>query len=199
MSGTRRHRSAASKEFLPVPWARARVGGLRELAAPSCRARTVRTDSAVGTARTSRTAPPAAGKTPEAGPRAPAPPRPPGTRAESKGKAGCAGGGRPDGLTPAAVRPPRSGLELRTPTRFRLPARPGHMPVMPAGEVRAGAAHRPGPLGARSRRAGCGHQGRARAALTSHPRPPPHPPASPEVFTFEKWWRLQSGPRPLWP
>uniref|UniRef100_A0A8C9ISD9 Zinc finger MYND-type containing 15 n=1 Tax=Piliocolobus tephrosceles TaxID=591936 RepID=A0A8C9ISD9_9PRIM len=37
---------------------------------------------------------------------------------------------------------------------------------------------------------------RARAALTSRPHPRT---LHPEVFTFEKWWRLQSGPGPCAP
>ncbi|XP_044939168.1 zinc finger MYND domain-containing protein 15 isoform X5 [Mustela putorius furo] len=72
------------------------------------------------------------------------------------------------------------------------------MPGDAPGEVRERRRTQSGPLRARLGRWGRGQPGsgqRARAALTSRP-----PPASPEVFTFEKWRRrLQSGPRPCGP
>ncbi|XP_059003666.1 zinc finger MYND domain-containing protein 15 isoform X2 [Mustela lutreola] len=72
------------------------------------------------------------------------------------------------------------------------------MPGDAPGEVRERRRTQSGPLRARLGRWGRGQPGsgqRARAALTSRP-----PPASPEVFTFEKWRRrLQSRPRPCGP
>lgn len=223
----------------PAAWSRARgdagsrgrdagLGVRRELAAPSSRDRTVRTDSAVGTAGPRAPAARRLGESPGGGaPRAPAPPRPrarsrprttapTGTagevrakrRASAAARRGARRGRRSDGLGAAPGCPPgrpRSGRGPRsrgrsapaTPAALSLPRRApapgrGHMPGDAPGEVREPRRTQPGPLGARLGRWGRGQPGsgpRARAALTSRP-----PPASPEVFTFEKWRRRLQVP-----